>query len=107
MTDEQKIQVEEIINRVIKEDLPVVREEVSYDEARARGAIGVFDAKYGDTVSIYTMGKETGVRGVSNLFSLEFCGGPHVDNTGVLGTFKITKEEAVSAGVRRIKAVLS
>jgi alanyl-tRNA synthetase len=106
MTDEQKKQVEDIVNKVIADDLPVHREEVSYDEARARGAIGVFDAKYGDNVSIYTVGRETGTRGGANLFSLEFCGGPHVEHTGVLGTFKITKEEAVSSGVRRIKAVL-
>lgn len=106
MTDEQKSQVEKIVNDVIAQDLPVTREEVSYDEARARGAIGVFDAKYGDTVSIYTVG-ESGKRGEAKLFSLEFCGGPHVEHTGVLGTFKIQKEEAVSQGVRRIKAVLS
>jgi alanyl-tRNA synthetase len=105
MTDEQKKKVEDIVNNVIKQDLPVIREEVSYEEARARGAIGVFDAKYGDTVSVYTVG-EPGKRGESNLFSLEFCGGPHVERTGVLGTFKITKEEAVSAGVRRVKAIL-
>lgn len=106
MTDEQKKKVEDIINDVIAEDLPVTREEVSYDEARARGAIGLFDDKYTDKVSIYTVGKETGKRGEANLFSLEFCGGPHVEHTGVLGHFKIQKEEAVSAGVRRIKAIL-
>ena len=106
MTDEQKAAVEKIINDVIAQDLPVTREEVSYEEARARGAIGVFDAKYEDTVSIYTVGAQTGKRGEANLFSLEFCGGPHVEHTGVLGHFKIAKEEAVSAGVRRIKAVL-
>lgn len=106
MTDEQKAAVEKIINDVIAQDLPVTREEVSYEEARARGAIGVFDAKYEDTVSIYTVGAQTGKRGEANLFSLEFCGGPHVERTGVLGHFKIAKEEAVSAGVRRIKAVL-
>jgi alanyl-tRNA synthetase len=106
MTDEQKAQVEKIINDVIAADLPVHREEVSYEEARARGAIGVFDAKYDDTVSIYTIGEQTGKRGEANLFSMEFCGGPHVEHTGVLGHFKIAKEEAVSAGVRRIKAVL-
>ncbi len=105
MTDDQKAQVEKIINDVIAQDLPVHREEVSYEEARERGAIGVFDAKYGDTVSIYTVGTP-GKRGESNLFSMEFCGGPHVEHTGVLGHFKIQKEEAVSAGVRRIKAVL-
>ncbi|MBP9782509.1 MAG: alanine--tRNA ligase [Candidatus Pacebacteria bacterium] len=106
MTDEQKAAVEKIINDVIAQDLPVTREEVSYEEARARGAIGVFDAKYEDTVSIYTVGAQTGKRGEANLFSLEFCGGPHIEHTGVLGHFKIAKEEAVSAGVRRIKAVL-
>lgn len=106
MTDEQKKKVEDIINDIITQDLPVTREEVSYDEARARGAIGLFDDKYTEKVSIYTIGKETGKRGEANLFSLEFCGGPHVERTGVLGKFKIAKEEAVSAGVRRIKAVL-
>ena len=94
MTDEQKAAVEKIINDVIAQDLPVTREEVSYEEARARGAIGVFDAKYEDTVSIYTVGAQTGKRGEANLFSLEFCGGPHVEHTGVLGHFKIAKEEA-------------
>lgn len=107
MTDEQKAEVEKIVNDVIAQDLTVHREEVSYDEARARGAIGVFDNKYTEKVSIYTIGTETGKRGEANLFSMEFCGGPHVEHTGVLGKFKIAKEEAVSAGVRRIKAVLS
>jgi alanyl-tRNA synthetase len=106
MTDDQKKKVEDTINDVIAQDLPVTREEVSYEEARARGAIGLFDDKYTDKVSIYTVGKETGKRGEANLFSLEFCGGPHVTHTGALGHFKIAKEEAVSAGVRRIKAVL-
>lgn len=105
MTDEQKKQVEDIINNAIKQDLPVIREEVSMDEARARGAIGLFGDKYGETVSIYRIGEGKN-RGDENLFSMEFCGGPHVERTGVLGTFKIAKEEAVSAGVRRIKAVL-
>lgn len=106
MTDEQKAKVEQIINDVIAQNLPVTREEVSYEEARARGAIGLFDAKYDDTVSVYTVGAETGKRGEANLFSMEFCGGPHIEHTGVLGHFKIAKEEAVSAGIRRIKAVL-
>ncbi len=106
MTDEQKAEVEKIVNDVIAQDLPVHREEVSYDEARARGAIGVFDNKYTEKVSIYTVGSETGKRGEANLFSMEFCGGPHIEHTGVLGKFKIAKEEAVSAGVRRIKAIL-
>ncbi len=105
MTDEEKKQVEDIVNTRIQEALPVIREEVSMDEARARGAIGLFGEKYGETVSIYRIG-EGKARGDTNLFSMEFCGGPHVENTSVLGTFSIQKEEAVSAGVRRIKAVL-
>jgi alanyl-tRNA synthetase len=105
MTDEEKKQVEDIINARIKEALPVIREEVTMEEARARGAIGLFGDKYGEMVSIYRIG-EGKKRGDHNLFSMEFCGGPHVENTSVLGTFSIQKEEAVSAGVRRIKAVL-
>jgi alanyl-tRNA synthetase len=106
MTDEEKKQVEDIVNEHIKKDLPMVREEIRYEEAVARGAIGLFGDKYGDTVSIYYMGSSGNKRGDDGLFSIEFCGGPHVEHTGVLGTFRISKEEAVSAGVRRIKAVL-
>lgn len=105
MTDEQKKQVEDLVNSKIKEALPVIREEVSIDEARARGAMGLFSDKYGEKVSIYRIG-EGKKRGDSNLFSIEMCGGPHVENIGNLGTFKIVKEEAVSQGVRRIKAIL-
>ncbi len=106
VTDEEKKKVEDIVNEVIQQALPVTREEISYDEARARGAIGLFGDKYGEKVSVYTVGFETGKRGMANLFSLEFCGGPHVHNTSELGIFTIQKEEAVSAGVRRMKAVL-
>ena len=117
MTDEEKKQVEDIINARIKEALPVIREEVSMEEARARGAIGLFGDKYGDVVSIYRIGAGKN-KGDYNLFSMEFCGGPHVTNTCELATslgpngtvledvFKIVKEEAVSAGVRRIKAIV-
>ncbi len=117
MSDEEKKRVEDIINTRIKEALPVIREEVSMAEARERGAIGLFGDKYGDTVSIYRIGNGK-TRGDADLFSMEFCGGPHIENTRDLsvtrmpdGTlledvFKIVKEEAVSAGVRRIKAVL-
>jgi len=96
MTDEQKKKVESIVNEKIKEDLPVACEEMSVDEAKAKGAIGVFDAKYGDKVKVYSIGD----------FSKEICGGPHVKSTGELGEFRIKKEEASSAGVRRIKAIL-
>jgi alanyl-tRNA synthetase len=116
MTDEEKLKVEQMVNEKITQDLPMIREEVTYDEARSRGAIGLFGDKYGDKVSIYYMGKKSDgsdisagdklARGADELFSIEFCGGPHVERTGNMGTFKIIKEEAVSAGVRRIKAVL-
>lgn len=96
MTDEQKKKVEDLVNEQIKAALPVTFEDVSKDEAEKRGAIGLFEEKYGDTVRVYKIGD----------FSLEFCGGPHVTNTKDLGKFTIQKEEAVSAGVRRIKAVL-
>lgn len=105
MTDEEKKQVEDIINTKIKEALPVIREEISIEEAKARGAMGLFTDKYGEKVSIYRIGKGNS-RGDADLFSIEMCGGPHIENTGTLGVFKIVKEEAVSAGVRRIKAVL-
>lgn len=105
MTDDEKKKVEDLINSKIQADLPVTREEVSFEEAKARGAIGLFEDKYSDVVSIYRIGEGT-KRGDSDLYSIEFCGGPHVERLGVLGTFKIQKEEAVSAGVRRIKAIL-
>lgn len=96
MTDEEKKKVEDLVNEKIKEALPVTFEDLPLDEAKKLGAIGLFEEKYGDHVRVYKVGN----------FSLEFCGGPHVENTSELGTFKIQKEEAVSAGIRRIKAVL-
>jgi len=96
MTEEQKKKVEEIVNQKIAEKLTVTFEDVPLAEAEKLGAIGLFEEKYGDKVRVYTIGD----------FSLEFCGGPHVENTGTLGHFKIIKEEACSAGIRRIKAVL-
>lgn len=96
LTEEQKKEVERIVNEKIKENLPVVRKEMPKAEAEQLGAEMEFGQKYGDTVSVYLVGE----------FSKEFCGGPHVSSTGELGVFKILKEEAVSAGVRRIKATL-
>ncbi len=96
MTPEEIQRVEEIVNDAIKRDLTVKREEMPVEEAKKSGAIGLFEHKYGDKVSVYTVGD----------FSKEICGGPHVEHTGELGSFKIQKEEAVSAGVRRIKAAL-
>ena len=103
MTDEQKKEVEKIVNEKIKEDIQVVRTEMPKEEAEKLGAEHEFGAKYPDRVSVYSVGP------LDHAFSIEFCGGPHVEHTGELsqsGTFKIVKEEAVSAGVRRIKAVL-
>lgn len=88
--------VEDRVNEAIKADVPVTLEEMSVDEAKAQGAVGVFTAKYGDKVKVYTMGK----------YSKEICGGPHASHTGELHHFRIVKEEASSAGVRRIKAIL-
>ena len=96
MTKEEIQKVEDLVNEKIKEDLPVTCEEMSYDEAKKSGAIGLFTNKYGDRVKVYTIGD----------FSKEICGGPHVKHTGELGRFKIKKEESSSSGIRRIKAVL-
>lgn len=101
MTDEEKKKVEDTVNNAIKSDHKVIRREMSKDEAEKLGAEMEFGAKYGDTVSVYFIEDENG-----NHISKEFCGGPHVEHTGVLGHFKIQKEEASSQGVRRIKAVL-
>ena len=103
MTDGQKREVERIVNEKIKEDLPGVRTEMAKEEAEKLGAEHEFGTKYPDMVSVYSVGP------LNNAFSIEFCGGPHVTSTGALaksGAFKIQKEEAVSAGIRRIKAVL-
>ena len=88
--------VEDWVNQAIEADVPVVCEEMPLEEARARNAMGVFSSKYGDVVKVYTMGD----------YSCEICGGPHAARTGELGRFKIQKEQASSAGVRRIRAVL-
>ena len=102
MTPEQIKQVEDLVNEQIKADLPVTREMMTLEEARAAGATALFSNKYTDEkLSVYTMGKST-----TDFFSKEVCTGPHVEHTGVLGHFKIKKEESSSAGVRRIKAVL-
>ena len=96
MTKEQLQQVEDIVNEQIKRDLPVTCEEMTLEEAKKSGAMGLFENKYGEKVKVYTIGD----------FSKEICGGPHVTHTGELGHFKILKEESSSAGVRRIKAIL-
>ncbi|HCX27744.1 MAG TPA: alanine--tRNA ligase [Candidatus Portnoybacteria bacterium] len=106
MTAEQIKEVENIVNEQIQKDLPVVYEEMMLDEAKAAGAMGVFESKYGEKVKVYMIGDFSTSSKDNNIFSREICGGPHAQRTGMLGRFKITKEESSSAGVRRIKATL-
>lgn len=96
MTPVQVKQVEDIVNQKIKANLPVSFQEMTVEQAEQQGAIGVFKHKYGEKVKVYSVGN----------YSREICGGPHVANTSELGIFKIIKEESVSAGTRRIKAIL-
>ena len=102
MTDGQKKEVEDLVNDWIKRDGVVTREMMPLEKARELGAIGLFGEKYDDTVSIYTITDPA----TGEVISREFCGGPHVEHTGQIGKFKIQKEEAISAGTRRIKAVI-
>ncbi|MFM7088716.1 MAG: alanine--tRNA ligase, partial [Candidatus Paceibacterota bacterium] len=85
----------------IRAKLPMTRVEIKREEAEKVGAQMEFGAKYPDIVSVYFIGDN-----LESAISKEFCGGPHVKNTGELGVFKIQKEEAVASGIRRIKAVL-
>ena len=96
MTETEKKEVERIINEVISEDLPVTMEVMPLEEAKKIGAMALFGEKYEDIVKVYKIGD----------FSIEVCGGPHVERTGNLGRFIIQKEQSSSAGVRRIRAVL-
>jgi len=97
VTPEELAQVEKLVNEAIQAKAPVICEEMTVPEAKAKGAIGLFESKYGEKVRTYKMGE----------FSFEICGGPHAENTGDLVNFKIQKEESSSAGVRRIKAVIN
>ena len=96
MTPEELAQVEKLVNEAIQAKAPIICEEMTVPEAKAKGAIGLFESKYGERVRMYTMGE----------YSKEICGGPHASRTGELVSFKIQKEESSSAGVRRIKAVI-
>ena len=96
MTPEELKEVERLVNVAIDAKVPVVCEEMTVPEAKAKGAIGLFESKYGERVRTYKMGE----------YSFEICGGPHAENTGDLGSFRIQKEESSSAGVRRIKATI-
>ncbi|MGB4076709.1 MAG: alanine--tRNA ligase-related protein, partial [Minisyncoccia bacterium] len=114
MTDEQKAEVEKIVNDVIYQDLPVTRTVMPREEAEKLGAEMEFGVKYPDMVTVYSVGPAHATEAapdIPNAFSLEFCGGPHVGNTSEIHEggkkFKIQKEEAVAAGIRRIKAVVA
>ena len=96
LTEEEKKAVEDGVNDAIRRDLPVTCEEMTVEEARRQNAVGVFGSRYGEIVKVYTIGD----------VDKEICGGPHAEHTGLLGKFRIVKEQSSSAGVRRIKAVL-
>ncbi|MCL2599355.1 MAG: alanine--tRNA ligase [Firmicutes bacterium] len=97
LTEQEISQVETMVNQAIAAKADIECKEMTVEQAKSSGAIGLFDQKYGEKVKVYTMGA----------FSKEICGGPHASNTGDLGVFKITKEQSSSAGVRRIKATLT
>ncbi len=106
MTSEQIQQVEDLVNKNIKKNLPVHFELLDLEEAKRRGAIGLFEDTYaqlGGKIKVYFIGDQA----ADAYYSKEVCGGPHVENTGELGHFKISKEESVGSGLRRIKAELS
>lgn len=96
VTKEELTEVEKLVNEAIQADVEIVCEQMPLEDAKASGAIGLFENKYDSVVKVYTMGE----------YSKEICGGPHASRTGELGKFRILKEESSSAGVRRIKAVL-
>jgi alanyl-tRNA synthetase len=103
LTDEEIAQVEQVVNQKIQEDLAVIHKTMPKDEALAKGALAFFQEKYPDMVSVYCIG---GDPADTQPYSMELCGGPHVTHTGELGTFKITKQENIGRGVRRLRAIL-
>ena len=109
MTDEQIKEVENLVNAAIKKDYQVSFRETGVEEAKEKGAMGLFGSKYGEKVKVYSVGDPDSQPDTSPdaaTFSREICGGPHVEHTGDMGVFKITKEQSASAGIRRIRAVL-
>jgi alanyl-tRNA synthetase len=96
LTAEQLAEVERIVNEQIQKDLAVTWQEMSIEQAKQQGAIGLFQERYGDRVKVYSVGD----------FSSEICGGPHVERTGELGHFRIAKQKSIGSGLRRIRAVL-
>ncbi|HET9947176.1 MAG TPA: hypothetical protein VFQ63_03885, partial [Patescibacteria group bacterium] len=106
LTDQQIQKVEKIVKGKIEEDLPVHFEMLDLKEAKETGAIGLFDEKYESKVKVYFMGG-SGKEGDHSAYSKEFCGGPHVPHTGVIKSFKITKQESIGKGQQRLYAVVS
>ncbi|MBP5157239.1 MAG: alanine--tRNA ligase, partial [Treponema sp.] len=104
MTKEEVKQVEDIVNEQIQKDLPVTMEVMDLEAAKASGARALFGEKYEKQVKVYTIGPKAGSG--EKWFSKEVCGGPHVQHTAQIGTFKIAKEQSSSAGVRRIRATI-
>jgi alanyl-tRNA synthetase len=102
MMPEELKKVEERVNGAIKKDLNVEWKEMSFEEATKEGALGFFREKYPPRVKVYTISDQK----TGEAYSKELCGGPHVEHTGTIGTFKIVKEESASAGVRRVRAVI-
>ncbi|MBI5230044.1 MAG: alanine--tRNA ligase [Candidatus Magasanikbacteria bacterium] len=108
MTPEEIKATEDLVNAAIARDYSVSWQIMTVDEAKYKKAIGLFEEKYGEKVKVYTVGDPEQIANAdasAPTFSREFCGGPHVEHTGVIGHFKILKEEACSAGIRRIKAI--
>jgi len=101
LTSEELKRVEDLVNKKIKEDLKIVREEMNLDDALKSGALSFFKERYPQRVTVYIIKDSSG-----NVFSKEICAGPHVAHTGELGHFKIKKEESAGAGIRRIRAVI-
>lgn len=100
LTDEELTEIEEMINKAVREDYRVAKKEMPYEAAIKSGALAFFKLKYPEHVNVYTVGPD------NKPFSRELCGGPHVSHTGEIGKIKITKEESVGAGTRRIRAIL-
>lgn len=100
MTTEEIKKVEDLVNEIIAQDLPVTMQEMPYEEAIKKGALAFFKLKYPPIVKVYTVGSDNAP------FSRELCGGPHVTNTDTIGKFKIAKEESISSGTRRIRAIV-
>jgi alanyl-tRNA synthetase len=104
LTDEEVLKLEEVVNDKIKENLSVHFEMISTEEAKKMGAIGLFEDTYADTSKIYFIGGDS--NHLKEAYSIEFCGGPHVEFTGEVKSFKIIKQEALGKGMRRVYAVV-